>query len=46
MKGIKTTARAVGERFGGGRPSRMRASVSAAAVGGAVAAAVYKALRS
>jgi hypothetical protein len=46
MKVMKTTARAVGERFGGGRPSRMRGSISAVAVGGLVAATVYRALRS
>jgi hypothetical protein len=37
--------RAASERLGGGRPNRMRASFTAAAVGGAVAATVYRALR-
>jgi hypothetical protein len=41
----KTVMRAAGERLGGGRPSRVRASVTAVAVGGAVAATVYRALR-
>ena len=45
MKPTKTVMRAVGERFGGGRPTRMRASVTAAAAGGAVAATVYRVLR-
>jgi hypothetical protein len=45
MKGTKTVMRAAGERLGGGRPSRVRASVTAVAVGGAVAATVYRALR-
>jgi hypothetical protein len=38
--------RAASERLGGGRPTRMRATVTAAAVGGALAATVYRALRS
>lgn len=38
--------RAASERLGGGRPTRMRASFTAVAVGGAVAATVYRALRS
>jgi hypothetical protein len=46
MMGTKTVVRAVGERLGGGRPTRMRASVTAVAAGGAVAATVYRALRS
>ena len=46
MKAPKTVTRAVGERLGGGRPTRTRASVTAVAVGGAVAATVYRALRS
>jgi hypothetical protein len=36
---------AAGERLGGGRPGRMRAFVAAVAVGGAVGATVYRALR-
>jgi hypothetical protein len=46
MMGTKTVVRAVGERIGGGRPTRRRASVTAVVAGGAVAATVYKALRS
>lgn len=46
MKGTSTVVRAASERLGGGRPTRMRATVTAAAVGGAVAATVYRALRS
>jgi hypothetical protein len=46
VKPTKTVVRAVSERLGGGRPNRMRAGVTAAAVGGAVAATVYRALRS
>jgi hypothetical protein len=46
MKVPKTVMRTAGERLGGGRPTRMRASVTAVAVGGAVAATVYRALRS
>jgi hypothetical protein len=46
MMGTKTVVRAVGERLGGGRPTRMRASLTAVVAGGAVAATVYKALRS
>ena len=42
----KAVTRAVGERLGGGRPSALRASVAAVAVGGAVAMTVYRALRS
>jgi hypothetical protein len=45
MKPTKTVVRSVSERLGGGRPNRMRASVTAAAAGGAVAAAVYRAMR-
>ena len=41
-----TVTRAVGERMGGSRPSVFRASVTAVVVGGAVAATVYRALRS
>ena len=46
MKAPKTVVRTVSERLGGGRPTRMRASATAAAVGGAVAVTVYRALRS
>ena len=46
MIGTKTVVRAVGERLGGGRPTRRRASLTAAVAGGAFAATVYKALRS
>ena len=46
MKGLKTIERAARERLEGGRPSRVRASVSAAVAGGAVAVTVYRALRS
>jgi hypothetical protein len=46
MKAPKTVLRAAGERLGGGRPTKLRASVTAAAVGGTVAATVYRALRS
>jgi hypothetical protein len=46
MKAPKTVVRTASERLGGGRPTRLRASVAAVAVGGAVAATVYRALRS
>ena len=46
MLGLKTIERAARERLAGGRPSRTRASVSAAVTGTAVAVGVYKALRS
>ena len=46
MKAPKTVVRAAGERLGGGQPGRWRASVAAAAVGGAVAVTVYRVLRS
>jgi hypothetical protein len=46
MKVPKTVTRAVGERLGGNRPSVFRASMTAVVVGGAVAATVYRALRS
>jgi hypothetical protein len=46
MKGTKTIAKTVGERLGGGRPGPMSASLTAIAVGGAVAVSVYRALRS
>jgi hypothetical protein len=45
MKPTKTVVRAVGERLGGGKPTRMRATGTAVAAGGAVAATVYKVLR-
>jgi hypothetical protein len=45
MKAPKTVVRATSERLAGGRPTRMRASVTAATVGGAVAVTVYRALR-
>ena len=45
MKAPKTVTRAVAERFGGKRPSVFRASVTAVAVGGAIGATVYRALR-
>jgi hypothetical protein len=40
-----TVVRAVADRVGGKRPSVLRASVTAVAVGGAVGATVYRALR-
>jgi hypothetical protein len=43
--GVKTVQRAASERLAGGRPSRVRASVSAAMAGAFFAATVYKALR-
>jgi hypothetical protein len=46
MKGTKTVSKAVGERLGGGRPGALSASLTAVAVGGAVAVTVYRALRS
>jgi hypothetical protein len=46
MKVSKTVVRAAGERLVGGQPNRVRASVAAAAVGGAVAVTVYRVLRS
>ena len=46
MKLPNTVTKAVGERMGGGRPSVFRASMTAVVVGGAVAATVYRALRS
>jgi len=39
-------AKAVGQRVGGDRPGPLSASLTAIAVGGAVAVTVYKALRS
>ena len=46
MKGTKKVAETVGERLGGGRPGPFGAALTAAAVGGAVAVTVYKALSS
>jgi hypothetical protein len=46
MKVPQTVTRAVGDRLGGDRPGVFRASVTAVVVGGAVAATVYRALRS
>lgn len=45
MKVPKTITHAVADRLGGKRPSVVRASVTAVAVGGAVGATVYRALR-
>ena len=45
MKAPKTITHAVADRLGGGRPNRLRASVTAAAVGGAVGVTVYRVLR-
>jgi hypothetical protein len=45
LKPTKTIVRSVSERLGGRRPNRMRASVTAAAAGGAVAATVYRVMR-
>jgi hypothetical protein len=44
--GLKTVQSAVVKRLSGGKPSRLRASVSAAVTGGVVAATVYRGLRS
>jgi hypothetical protein len=46
MKPLKTIARTLAERMGGGKPSPLRAAVTAVAAGGAVAAGVYRGLRS
>jgi len=46
MVGMKTVQRAVKERVNGKQPSRTKSGVTAAVTGGAVAAAVYKTLRS
>ena len=46
MIGLKTLQRAATERLNGGRPSRTKASVSAAVTGSVVAVGVYKTLRS
>jgi hypothetical protein len=45
VKAPKTVVRAVSERLGGRQPNRLRASVTAAAVGGAVGVTVYRVLR-
>jgi hypothetical protein len=45
MKAPKTAVRAVSERVGGRKPNRWRASVTAAAAGGAVGVTVYRVLR-
>jgi hypothetical protein len=45
VKAAKTVTRAVADRLGGNRTTVLRASVTAVAVGGAVAATVYRALR-
>jgi len=42
----KTISKAVGGRLGGHKPNRTRASVTAVAAGGVVAATVYRVLRS
>jgi hypothetical protein len=46
VKPLKTIAKTLAERASGGRPSVMRATVTAVAAGGAVAAGVYRGLRS
>ena len=46
MLGVKTAGRAITERLNGKQPSRTKSSITAAVTGGAVAAAVYKSLRS
>jgi hypothetical protein len=46
VKAPKTVTRAVSDRLGGNRTTVLRASVTAVAVGGAVAATVYRVLRS
>jgi hypothetical protein len=46
MKIPKAVPRAIIERMSGGRPSRVSATISAAVAGGAVAASVYRGLRS
>jgi hypothetical protein len=43
---MKTVVQAASERLGGGQPTRTRALFTAVAVGGAVGATVYRALRS
>jgi hypothetical protein len=44
MKGLKTVQRAAGERLAGGRPSVPQAFFTAAVIGTAVAAVVYRVL--
>jgi hypothetical protein len=46
VKGTQTVAKTVGKRLGGDRPGPLSASLTAIAVGGAVAVTVYRALRS
>ena len=46
MKGTGKVAKTVGHRLGGDRPGPLSASLTAIAVGAAVAVTVYKALRS
>jgi hypothetical protein len=46
MKVPKTVTKTVGDRLGGSRPGVFRASMTAAVVGGALAATVYRVLRS
>jgi hypothetical protein len=46
MKPLGTIARAVAERMSGGKPSALRATVTAVAAGGIVAVNVYRGLRS
>ena len=45
MKPVGTIARLLAERMAGGRPSRFRATVTAAVAGGTVAVNVYRGLR-
>ena len=45
MKATDTVTRAVSERLSGDRPSVFRAAATAAVVGAAVGATVYRALR-
>jgi hypothetical protein len=46
MLGVKTARNAVSQRLNGKQPSRTKSTITAAVAGGAVAAAVYKSLRS
>ena len=46
MGAVKLLERTVVQRLTGRKPSRLRASVSAAVAGGVAAAAVYRGLRS
>ena len=46
MKPVRMLGGAVAQRMAGGRPSRLRAGVGAVVAGGAVAASVYRGLRS